>query len=366
MDLLVTGMVTALATCAQTDRWPGIAVTLDEILAEVKHPPAGNREREAAWIALFRQAGAAEGEIQVLPLEPTVKPHLAAARERTAERLRETGTPPAEIELALEELDRRHRELGNNLRVVLPGRTDRVIGFAAHLDTAEGSPGAIDNWAACVLLSNLYQTLRSTRPQHTIWFCGFAEQEAGCLGSAAWADSLDARSVARIDAFVVVDCVGVAAPMAWFSGSNAAVVELAADAAQRAGLPFQAVDFPGTTSDSLCLKRRAIPVLSLLGIEPPDLKKLHGPEDLPEALDARRLGETFALLRALAAEFDTHPQPLLWDYVKAKLRIGEPASGRQPLRPTKLDLTHAPLASPPAPPEPSAPPAEKPRDGSRP
>jgi hypothetical protein len=286
-------------------------------------------------------------------------------RERASARLKEDGATQAEIDAALAEIDRRHQELGHNVQVELPGRTERIFGFAAHLDTADGSAGVIDNWAACVLLTNLYQTLKSTRPQHTLWFVGFADEELGCLGSASWVAKLDPTDQRRIDGFVTIDCAGVTAPMAWWTGSNAGFVELASDSAQGAGVPLQVVDFAGTSSDSLTLKQRQIPVLSLIGIDPPHLNLLHGPEDRIESIDRAHVGQTFDLLRALGADLDVHAQPLLWDYVKAKLRLGE--GGRKPIRPVKLDLAAAPLPPPEAPaPSPSPANQSPPRDGSRP
>jgi hypothetical protein len=124
------------------------------------------------------------------------------------------------------------------------------------------------------------------------------------------------------------------------------------------------VDFPGTASDSLSLKKHSIPVLSLIGIDPPHLRLLHGPEDRFERIDRDRIAETFTLMRALASDFDVHAQPLLWDYVKAKLHLGEPTNGRKPIRPIKLDLATAPLPGPEPPP--SSPANQPPRDGSRP
>ena len=369
MSLAAVGCAIALHACTalpasrlQADSLPGVPVRLDEILSEMKDPPAGHAKREEALVALFKQAGATPAEVQLLPLAETVKPHLEAARGRVTERLKAIGATQNEIDGALKALDKRHASLGRNVKAILRGRTDRVIGFGAHLDSAEGSPGVIDNWASCVLLANLYQTLRTTRPEHTLWFFGFAEQEEGCLGSAAWVDSLETRTLGGIDAFVTIDCTGLVSPQVWWTGSTAATVEMASDVAAKAGLPLQVVDFPGTASDSLSLKRRSIPVLSLFGIDPPRVAMLHTPEDRFEALDPQRVAETFALLRAFAHEFDRHPQPLLWDYVKGKLRINDPASGRKPIRPTKLDLAAVPLPSPPeAPPSPEATP---PRDGS--
>jgi hypothetical protein len=364
MQPLSIGLIALSAAAPQSDLWRGIPVTPQEILSEIESPPAKHEQREEAFVALFKQAGARDAEIERLPLHPSVAPHLAKARDRLVERLKSADAPASEVEAALAALDRRHQRLGGNVRVVLPGRTERVIGFGAHLDAAEGSPGVIDNWAACALLSNLYQTLRSTRPQHTLWFVGFAEEEIGCLGSAAFAESLGGKTSRRIDAFVTLDCAGVASPMVWWSGSSAGAVEIAADLVRQAELPLAVVDFPGDSSDGLSLKRRSIPVISLLGIDPPRLSLLHGPEDRIENVDRRRIEETFELLRALAAGLDEHAQPLLWDYAKAKLRLNDPASGRKPIRPIKLDLAAAPLPLPkdaPAPPE-----DRKPRDGSRP
>jgi hypothetical protein len=350
---------------AGTSKLPGVPVVLDELLAEMKQPPTGHAAREEALAELFRKAGATEPEIERMPLRGSLKSKLEAKRAAAIERLVKAGATDAEIEGARRNLEKRHAELGGNLRVVLPGRTERVIAFGAHLDAAEGSAGVIDNWAACVLLANLYETLRTTRLQHTLWFVGFAEEELGCLGSAAFGESIDKDMAGRIDLFVTLDCIGPSPLMAWWSGSSSGAVEVAADIAREAGLPLQVVDFAGKSSDSMSLRQRSLPVLSLFGTDAAHLALLHGPEDRFEAVDRRRIAEAYALLRHLVAGLDVHTQPLFWDYVKAKLRINDPASGRKPIRPMKLDFAAAPLPTPSEPPRPTADPP-KPRDGSQP
>jgi hypothetical protein len=359
MSALLHASFALLAACPQS-RLPGVPVAEEEILAEMKSPLSTHAGRENALVALFKQGGAKDAEVRLLPLPDSVKPLVEKMRAGRLAQLAARGASQAEIDAATTALDKRCQSLGRTVMVEMSGRSDRVIGFAAHVDAAEGSPGVIDDWSGCVLLANLFQTLRSTRPRHTIWFLAFAEQELGCLGSGAWADALPPEQLEKIDAFVTVECAGVASPMAWWSGSQAGAVELAADAARRSAVPLQVVDFPGESSDSLRLRARGIPTLALIGIDPPHVRLLHGPEDRHEALDRRRVGEMYSLLRVLAAEFDEHMQPLRWDYVKEKLRLGDPASGRAPIQPVQLDLG----ASVPAP----APPAESPpvRDGSPP
>ncbi len=359
MNGLLMGLVGLHALCAQVPRLPGIPVVNDELLAEMKDPPTLPSERESALAALFRQAGAEDAEIRWMELPDSAKQRIEGARQEATRKLKEAGAPQAEIDAAVATFDRRQGALGRNLIVTLPGRTDRVLGFGAHVDAAENSQGVIDDWSGCVLLTNLYQTLKTSRPRHSLWFVAFAEQELGCLGSSAWAESLDPAMVEKLDAFVVIDCVGVCSPMAWWSGSSASVVELAADAATRFDVPLKVVDFPGASSDSLCVRSRGIPTLSLLGIDPPHVPLLHGPGDRFDAIVPARIDETYRLLRALAADFDETMQPLHWDYAKEKLRLGDPASGRTPLQPIRLDLGAAPPAS--------APPADPPKkDGSHP
>jgi hypothetical protein len=364
----VVALLCALAPAgfAQGGKLPGIPVVLDEILAEMKDPPTKHEAREEALIALFKQAGAAEASIERLPLSAAVQPRLQEARDAALARLKEAGASEAELEGARKVLERRHQDLGRNVRVVLPGRTDRILAFGAHLDAADGSPGVIDDWAACVLLTNLYQTLRSARLNHTVWFVGFAEEELGCIGSKSLADSLEKKVATKIDVFVTLDCIGPSPVTAWWSGSSSGAVEIAVDLAQQAGISLPVVDFPGAASDSLSLKKRSIPVLALFGTDPAHLSLLHGPEDRFEAVEPRRIGEAYALLRTLAAGLDLHAQPLFWDYVKAKLRINDPASGRKPIRPMKLDLAAAPLPTPPDPPTSPPEPRKSPRDGSQP
>src|SRR5688572_23485405 len=96
--LLALTVALAGDAAAQGAKLPGIPVVLDEMLAEMKDPPMKHDAREQALVALFKQAGATDGEIDVLPLSDSVKPRLQAARDGAIARLKQAGASETEIE----------------------------------------------------------------------------------------------------------------------------------------------------------------------------------------------------------------------------------------------------------------------------
>lgn len=339
---------------------------VERLLEEIGRAPTDNAAREARLVELFRAAGAEAEDVATVPLDRALlEPRLAAARAAIVARLDAAGAGESERAAALERQEARWRDVGRNVIAVLPGTTKRVIGFAAHYDTAPGSRGAIDNWSGCVLLAELYRALKGQPHEHTFWFLGFAGQEEGCLGAASWVSTVREKQAAKIDALVTVECAGLAAPRAWWSGSSAGILEIVADAARQAQVPLQVVDFPGDASDSCEIKRAFLPVACLFGLGFEHASLLHGPRDRVEAIVPEHLAQMHALTLALAAEFDRHRQPLRWDYVQDKLRLADPASGRAPLVPTPIDVPRATPAAAPPPPAPAPPPSPA-RDGSHP
>jgi hypothetical protein len=132
------------------------------------------------------------------------------------------------------------------------------------------------------------------------------------------------------------------------------MAEVAAGVATETGLSLQVVDFAGGNSDGRILKGKNLPVLTLLGLEPARFKLLHGPEDRIEALQIVHLLEMRNLLARLLRSADVAPQPLLWDYVSEKLRIGDEPGMRKALQPVSVDLSAA-AAPAPAPAVPTSP-----------
>jgi len=74
-------------------------------------------------------------------------------------------------------------------------------------------------------------------------------------------------------------------------------------------------------------------VVTLLGIEPARFRLLHGPRDRVEAVARDHLVEMRNLLARLLESCDTTAQPLRWEYVSEKLRIGDVPGMRKALKP---------------------------------
>ena len=320
------------------------SVEAGELMTEVARVPKGSAQRERRVIELFHDAGAASIDFKILPIGERAAPYLDAAKKKLREGLEAAKSDPADVTAALENFDRRHAELGNTLIYKIPGKSDRVLVFGAHLDTAEPWDGVLDDWAGCVLLANLYQALHDSEPQHSIWFVLYGASEEGLLGSKTWVDSLQPTELFSIDGYVQVECAGQSEPYGWWLGSNTGMAELCVDAARRHKVPFTLLDFEGTESDAMALKNKGVPTLSLLGVEPAKLGLLHGPKDVVGAVSPLPMAQTYAVLVELARELDGHRQPLRWDYVKAKLRIDEAGSGRTSTKPQKVDLAKAAAA----------------------
>lgn len=323
-----------------------------QLMQLVRKVPEDPRTREAAVAELFRLAGAQD--VVPTPLdEALVAERRAQALEQARARLEAAGVTAAALAAELGAIEERWQRIGRNVVAILPGPTKRVIVFAAHWDTVAGSPGVLDSWTSCVLLAELLRVLKDSGHQHTFWFVAFAGQEEGCLGSASWVRQLGEKQAAKIDAAVTIDCAGGAAPLAWWGGSSAGILEVAVDVARSVKVPLRVVDLPGEHSDSHEIKRAFVPVAALFGIDSARIGVLHGPEDGVDAVVPSHLVQMHHLTVALAAEFDAWAEPLRWETVQARLRLDDPASGRKPLVPKKISLTSGTPPGAPATPAPA-------------
>ena len=362
-------------------------VTAAELMESLADPPLDNLQREPRLVAAFHAAFAAEDAVRSVPLDPAVvAERRAAARDAVRAELVGAKAQAPAIEAALAEIDARFDRLGGNVFAILPGKTKRVIVFAAHYDSVPGSRGVIDNWASCMLLVQLHRALEPVEREHTFWFLGFAGHEDGGVGSASFVASLRDKQGAKIDACVTIDCAGASAPMAWVGGSSGGILEVVADAASRAEVPLRIIDFEGGGGDSCTLRHGALPVAALLGVDVDKASLLHGPGDQLDAIVPEHLLAMHRLTVALATELDTHLEPLHLEYVQDKLRLNDPASGRKPLVPQPIfwpvsepiATRAAPLAdsapttapqpskTPPKTPPKTPSPNDKPKDGSPP
>ncbi len=342
-----------------------------ELVAALDTTPLDDALRERRLRELLQEKGGDEVAVASLPLDPeVVARHRAAAEARLRERL--AGRPAEETDAALAALASDFARLGGNVEAVLPGRTRRSIVIGAHYDTAPGSIGIIDNWAACLVLTRLASALLEIEREHTYRLVGFAGHELGGAGAESYARSRLAAADDPVDACLVLDCVGVSPPLLWWSGSSAGMGEFVADVARKAKLPLRVVDFPGGGSDSCMLRDAGLPVACLFGLAPHRVSLLHGPGDRKDAIDRAQLRAMTVLALEVARRFDACVEPLHAAWVVEKLRIGAPG-GRKPLVPEAVEWGGPPpapaAAKPPASGEPSRPPVPSknhPADGSLP
>ena len=90
-----------------------------------------------------------------------------------------------------------------NIVAELKGQSDKVILIGAHYDSTgekKGSEGATDNGAGVAALLAVAEALKGETLPYTVRFAFFGAEENGLNGSKAYAASLDADAVAKLDA----------------------------------------------------------------------------------------------------------------------------------------------------------------------
>jgi len=89
------------------------------------------------------------------------------------------------------------------------GAPSEPLVLAAHYDTVAGSPGADDNASALAVLLETARSLREMERTREILCVAFCLEEAGLLGSLAYAAELSAAARHILGA-IVLECVGFA------------------------------------------------------------------------------------------------------------------------------------------------------------
>jgi hypothetical protein len=159
---------------------------------------------------------------------PALKRHVeqlaAKVGERNPGRVWELASAAdyvaGELETAGYGVDRQGYEVNNgtvaalNLGAELAGgrRGEEVIVIGAHYDSAPGSPGADDNATGTAAVLELARSLRSLKPERTVRFVCFTNQEAPFfqtpqMGSAVYAKRAAERGE-KIVAMLSIDGIG--------------------------------------------------------------------------------------------------------------------------------------------------------------
>lgn len=186
-------------------------------------------------------------------------------------------------------------------------RPDEIVVVGGHYDSVPRSPGANDNASGTASVLEVARVLASIPTPRTVQFVLFAAEELGLFGSAAFA----AERRQGIVAMVNLDMVGWGERlMVGNAGRDEAIVELAVQAAQGAGI--QVTRFRAGASDHASFERAGIPALFLhRGVDP----DYHRPTDVPSNVDPRHLEEAARLTVAIVREL-------------ARPRSGQPVGAR--------------------------------------
>jgi hypothetical protein len=198
------------------------------------------------------------------------------------------------------------RPLPPNVICVLPGETSQVILVGAHTDHVdEFGTGAVDNWTGASLLPSLFYSLSGQTRRHTFVFVGFSAEEKGLVGSAYYARHLTPEQIARIDAMVNMDSLGLGPTEVWLSHADIQLVNALAKVATAARLPVSRMDVDKVGSaDSESFAPLHIPRITLHSITQATFKVLHSSDDQLTAVKVKDYYDSYILIASYLAYLD--------------------------------------------------------------
>ena len=197
-----------------------------------------------------------------------------------------------------------------NVICVLPGSTDETIVVGAHFDHVSAGNGVVDNWSGVSLLPSLLQSLISLPRKHTFIFVGFTGEEEGLLGSAYYVKQLSPEQIAKIEAMINLDTLGLGPTKIWVSQSDPRLVNGLANLAHSMNLPIASVNVNGFgESDEESFIGRKVCALVVHSLTPKTAYVLHRPTDNIFALRFSDYYDTYRLLAAYLTLLDTGLQP---------------------------------------------------------
>lgn len=253
---------------------------------------------------------------------------LAAAQPRTIEfSVLKDGVLEARLRLAHPKAAERYRRLrtlfeqtgcrelreqkvkgSKEPNLICPVAGDRPdaprIVVGAHFDSF-GGDGVIDNWTGAILLPSLAELMRQKPRRHGFDFIGFAAEEKGLLGSAAYLKALAPEERKGIAAVVTMDSLGLTPVKCWPNSSSKELISAAARVAHALNLAFAGVnvDKVGTT-DSLTFHKAGIAVLSLHSVTQETWNVVNSRRDVWASLSWKDYYDSYRFVSALLVYLD--------------------------------------------------------------
>lgn len=257
--------------------------------------------------ALLLAAAAPAQLVQFTTLSPGVledrlrlaTPSIPARFARLRSLFEETGCPA----LAEQKL-RGSKEPNLICRAAGEAPEKRRIIVGAHFDCA-GGDGVVDNWTGAILLPSLAEFIRQKPRRHAFEFIGFAAEEKGLLGSAAYLKAISKADRANIAAVITMDSLGLTPTKFSANDSSPELVRLASNLAQAMHLEFTGIAFgPGLMTDSQTFFAARIPTLSLHSVNQQTLPLINSSRDVWASLSWKDYYDTHRFISALLTYLD--------------------------------------------------------------
>jgi len=246
--------------CAQAAPLKFHTVPDETVLARLQRNVDGNSDRAQLLHTMFQEAGCAG-------------PHLAV------EAAKGSKIP--------------------NIVCTLPGDSaEELVLVTAHHDKVHAGAGAIDNWSGASLLPSLYESLaKAERRKYTYLFIGFADEEAGLVGSKAWVNANKKTRVSQIRAMVNIDSVGSGQLYLWHTRADKELAQAALRISQAIKFPLSgmSVDKVGM-SDSFPFAERKVPVIDFHSLNDNTILLLHTIDDQLSKIDKAEQAGTYRFL----------------------------------------------------------------------
>jgi len=214
-------------------------ITEDLIKEQVNAVPCKNEDRLEAVKKLFRDAGAADADMEVQKFKDV-----------------------------------------NNLVVTKKGKTADTVIISAHYDKVKEGCGAIDNWTGVVIISDLYRRMQGVETNKTYLFVAFDKEELGLLGSEAMAKAIPKEKRASYCSNINLDSFGFSYPQVLDNASSPMMTEMAKSVADEVKMPLNHASLEGIAdADSSSFKSHDIPAITFHGLNNEWQKYLHSAND---------------------------------------------------------------------------------------
>jgi putative aminopeptidase FrvX len=197
-----------------------------------------------------------------------------------------------------------------NVICVLPGSTQATILVGAHFDHVPAGDGIVDNWSGASLLPSLFQSLAGSARKHTFVFVGFTGEEDELAGSAFYVKHLPKDQLAKIEAVINLDTLGLGPTEVWVSQSDPSLVNRLVIVAQALKLPVTGMNVEGFgKSDEESFIREKLCTITVHSVTPQTAHVLHHREDNPTAIHFSDYYDTYRLLAVYLAALDIVEPP---------------------------------------------------------